>query len=134
MFWRKTLFEKVGKLDTSYKLAGDFELWTRFAEYSPLTAVDIPLAAFRRRKGGLSIGQCSRYNDEVNRVIASKLKYPNILWRLGAKITVLKQLLRLMRFRKGDILFFKTNNNQIQRKTFRGSASTQCIESLRLYR
>lgn len=134
MFWRKSLFEKVGRLDTSYKLAGDFELWTRFAEHSPLTAVDIPLAAFRRRKGGLSIGQRNRYNDEVDRVIVSKPRYPNILWRMGTKITALKQVLRLTRFRKGDILFFKTTDEQIKRKTFLGSASTQCIESLRLYK
>ena len=134
MFWKKSLFEKAGKLDISYKLAGDFELWTRFAEYAPLVAVDIPLAAFRRRSGGLSIGQQKKYNEEVMRAVASKPKYPNLFWRFFCRNSILRQILRLCRFKTGSILFFKPTGNDINIKNFKGSVSTQCIESLRLYR
>lgn len=132
MFWRKSLMDKAGSLNTSYRYAGDFELWTRFAKYSNLVAIDIPLAAFRRRNEGLSIGQRNKYNDEVNNAISSKPKYPNILWRIGHKYTIIKQLLRLLRLRKNDVIFYKTSN-KLYRSHFWGSSSTQCIESLRLY-
>lgn len=134
MFWRKSLIDKAGHLDTSYRLAGDFELWTRFAKYSRLIAVDIPLAAFRRRKGGLSIGQKEKYTNEVSRAIVTKPKYPNVLWRFLHKSTLFRQVLRLLTFRTGDILYFKTTDDSIHRKRFRGSVSSQCIESLRLYK
>lgn len=134
MFWRKSLIDKAGSLDVSYRLAGDFELWTRFAKYSSLTAVDIPLAAFRRRKAGLSIGQQEKYNTEVQRAISGKPKYPNMIWRLFHNNTMFRQLLRMLRLRKGNILYFNTKEDIIKRKHFLGSASTQCVETLRLYR
>lgn len=133
MFWRRSLLEKAGELDISYKLAGDFELWTRFAAYAPLTAVDIPLAAFRRRKGGLSIGQRNKYNLEVQRAISAKPKYPNILWRIGEKVTFIRQILRLFTFRKCNILYYTKDDDIIKIKQFIGSTSSQCLESLRLY-
>lgn len=134
MFWRKSLFEKAGRLDTSYRLAGDFELWTRFARYAPLIAVDIPLAAFRRRSTGLSIGQREKYNNEVQRAIGTKPKYPNLLWKIFGGNVFFRQVLRLIRFREGSVLYFKQTGSEIHIKTMRGSASSQCIESLRLYK
>ena len=134
MFWRRTLLDKAGALDTSYKLAGDFELWMRFAEHAELVAVDVPLAAFRRREGGLSIGQANKYQLEVERALSNRPKYPNFLWHLGSKKIILKQLLRMLRFRKGNILYYNSKDSDIQRKKFWGSASTQCLETLRLYR
>lgn len=133
MFWRRSLFETVGGLDVSYKLAGDFELWTRFAEHAALTAVDIPLAAFRRRKGGLSIGQRNKYNAEVQRAIVSKPKYPNVLWRIGEKVPIIRQFLRFFSYRKCNILYYTKDDSIIRIKQFRGSTSSQCLESLRLY-
>lgn len=134
MFWRKSLMDKAGMLDISFRLAGDFELWTRFAKYSPLTVVDVPLAAFRRRKGGLSIGQTEKYNAEVDRVLVGKPRYPNLFWKYGHKKPLFRQLLRLLRFSKGDILYYLPKNDELHRKQFLGSSSTQCIETLRMYK
>lgn len=134
MFWRKSLMDKAGWLDQTYKLAGDFELWTRFAEHAPLTPVDIPLAAFRRRKEGLSIGQRAKYNEEVTKVIANKPQYPNFLWRVGKMSPLSRQILRLLSFRKSHILCYNTKDNGFILKKFIGSVSTQCLESLRLYK
>jgi glycosyltransferase involved in cell wall biosynthesis len=51
-FWRRSLWERAGgRMDTSLKLAGDFELWARFFEHAPLHAVAAPLAGFRRHGG-----------------------------------------------------------------------------------
>ncbi len=50
MFWRKSLWDKVGGLDLNYKYAADFELWTRFAKHADLYSVTAPLAGFRKGK------------------------------------------------------------------------------------
>ena len=48
-FWRRSLWDKVGgQIDTSCKLAGDFDLWARFYKESGLVGVFTPLAGFRR--------------------------------------------------------------------------------------
>ena len=39
-FWRRSLWEKVGnRMDKTLKLAGDFELWSRFFQYAELIGV-----------------------------------------------------------------------------------------------
>ena len=70
-FWSRELWERVGGLDESLKSAFDFDLWCRFAEFSPLLEVVAPLAAFRIRPGQVS-EDMSRYTEEV-RVIKSRL-------------------------------------------------------------
>lgn len=48
-FWRRSLWEKVGgRLNTSYSLAGDYDLWIRFAEQAELYSLSLPLAGFRQ--------------------------------------------------------------------------------------
>lgn len=63
-FWKKDLWRSVGGLDEDLKLAFDFSLWTKFAEYSELVQVSMPLAAFRRRKSQLSSDE-GGYLEEV---------------------------------------------------------------------
>jgi glycosyltransferase involved in cell wall biosynthesis len=47
-FWRRSLWERAGGyLDTSYKLAADFELWARFWLHTELYGVSVPLAGIR---------------------------------------------------------------------------------------
>jgi glycosyltransferase involved in cell wall biosynthesis len=50
-FWRASLWNKVGGVDTAFKLAGDWDLWRRFAQHSPLYSVESPFAKFTRREG-----------------------------------------------------------------------------------
>ena len=133
MFWRKSLLDKAGMLDKTYKLAGDFELWTRFANHSALTFVDIPLAAFRRRKAGLSLGQKEKYINEVKRACINKKQYPNILWRLISNKRSMVNLFRMFRFRRADVLCYNYTDDLLHRKRFIGSASSHCLESLRLF-
>jgi len=48
-FWRRPLWEKAGgRIDPSYSLAGDFDLWMRFAHHAELYCVPMPLAGFRQ--------------------------------------------------------------------------------------
>jgi len=65
-FWRRSLWERAGAyLDTQYKLAADFELWTRFYQQSPLYGVDVSLAQFRVQPEQRSFAQFDAYQREA---------------------------------------------------------------------
>ncbi|AHJ14411.1 FkbM family methyltransferase [Sulfurospirillum multivorans] len=64
-FWRRELWEKAGgKVDTSLKYAGDFELWLRFFKHTRLFEVDTLIGGFRVREGQLSRLHQQEYGDE----------------------------------------------------------------------
>ncbi len=64
-FWRPRLWEKVGGLDSKFRLAGDFDLWRRFARQTDLVIIDTILGCFRFRAGQLSNDK-SKYHAEVD--------------------------------------------------------------------
>lgn len=66
-FWRKRLWDKAGGLDTSLRLAGDWDLWARFARYAPLTHAHQQLGAFYVRPGQQSANM-EAYRAEMERV------------------------------------------------------------------
>jgi glycosyltransferase involved in cell wall biosynthesis len=68
MFWRRGLWEESGGLNCDFKLAADFELWTRFARLSDLVVIAIPVGGFTRRSGGQqrSIAYQGDYEKEVD--------------------------------------------------------------------
>jgi hypothetical protein len=53
-FWRSTLWKKAGGLNANFRLAGDFDLWRRFAKLSELMVADTILGCFRVRQGQLT--------------------------------------------------------------------------------
>jgi glycosyltransferase involved in cell wall biosynthesis len=66
-FWRRSLWEKAGPLDHSYRYAADFELWTRFAQHAELYAVGTPLASFHiRGRDNRSRANLDTYYREVD--------------------------------------------------------------------
>ncbi len=71
-FWRKSLWEKAGSnINTKYKFAADFELWTRFFDYSELHSVNTILAGFRLHHDQLSVINESLYENEVKNIYYS---------------------------------------------------------------
>lgn len=47
-FFRKSLWERSGgAINTTYRLAGDFELWAHFYQYADLYGIGTPIAGFR---------------------------------------------------------------------------------------
>jgi glycosyltransferase involved in cell wall biosynthesis len=62
-FWTRSLYEKAGGIRPALRLAGDYDLWRRFAGHSELLAVDRPLASFRSRPGQLSEDLESYYEE-----------------------------------------------------------------------
>jgi hypothetical protein len=68
-FWTRELYERAGGLNRSLKLAGDFDLWRRFALFAELLAVDRPLASFRSHGRQIS-AEREKYYSEVEKVVA----------------------------------------------------------------
>ncbi len=70
-FWRRSLWERAGGyVDSSLSFAGDFELWSRFIKLSPLYAVDIPLACFRRHDNQKTSQSMDQYLEEAGRIFS----------------------------------------------------------------
>jgi hypothetical protein len=62
-FWRKRLWDRAGGEDPTFQLAGDWDLWRRFAQHAELFHLDRQLGAFHFRRGQKS-GDGARYQGE----------------------------------------------------------------------
>lgn len=133
MFWRRALYLRSGGLDCTYRSAGDFELWMRFAAHAPLVKVDRPLAAFRRRPDSLSVAGVDRYDQEVERALGTLPRFPNGLWRLVSGCKACVQLLRMTRYRRVELCRYD-RHQQLQRKTTWSSTSNHTLCSLLFHR
>lgn len=72
-FWRRSLWEKAGgKLDDSWGMAGDFELWMRFYEHTDLYGVDHPLGVFRHHSEQKTSKYLNKYISEAETLLMSK--------------------------------------------------------------
>jgi hypothetical protein len=50
-FWRRSLWQRAGGLDPRFNLAGDYDLWMRFAREAEVYSAPVPLAGFRQHAG-----------------------------------------------------------------------------------
>ncbi|GAB4395588.1 MAG: glycosyltransferase family 2 protein [Microscillaceae bacterium] len=51
--WRRSLWEKAGAcMDTQFKYAGDYELWSRFFRFASPYSADVLFGGFRMRRNG----------------------------------------------------------------------------------
>ena len=64
-FWRADLYRRSGGLDTRFKLAGDYDLWRRFARHAELVSVSSVLGSFSYHGQNRSITQRGAYAQEV---------------------------------------------------------------------
>lgn len=73
-FWRRRLWEKVGgRLDTSYTLAADTELWIRYFREDRLYVLDALLGGFRQQDNNRSTNNISKYHEEARGAISREL-------------------------------------------------------------
>lgn len=71
--WRRSIWEKIGgSLDTSLRLAGDFDLWLRFINVAPQYVANTLIGTYRIRDGQLS-QMMDKYMQEVQKSIAKNL-------------------------------------------------------------
>ncbi len=88
VFWRRDLWEEAGGLAADWRLAGDYDLWVRFARFAPLVAVDAEVSCFRKRPGQLS-GNAAAYQDEVLRrgpVRGGRAHFRRWLYRIYSRL------------------------------------------------
>jgi glycosyltransferase involved in cell wall biosynthesis len=62
-FWRPSLWKTAGGLNRRYRLAGDFDLWRRFATHAELVICNTILGCFRFRQGQLSSDMTAYYRE-----------------------------------------------------------------------
>lgn len=71
-FWRRSLWERAGgKLDESYSLAADFDLWARFWNLTRLRLTNIPLSIVRLHAERRSSLAYDSYREEALRSLHS---------------------------------------------------------------
>ena len=129
MFWRSSLYKDAGGLNSSYRYAGDFELWTRFAQHSALARIKTPLAAFRIRRTSLSKSS-NKFDEEVARIIENKKQYPSFWWRAFERVQIIIQLMRMMRYSKVVLFEYNKNSHSLVRHNTKLSASNHTLWSL----
>ena len=72
VFWQSALWKKVPKFDPALRLAGDYYLWNKFSEHTPLVSLNIQISCFRRVEGQLS-SDMVKYRNEMNMICPSSL-------------------------------------------------------------
>lgn len=70
-FWRRELWERAGaKLDASYGLMIDSELWSRFFEHADLWHLDAVLGGYRWHGENRAVQEHDRASEETRRAFA----------------------------------------------------------------
>lgn len=98
-FWKRVLWERAGeRVNSTLKLAGDYELWMRFAHYAPLVTINAALAGFRVLKKQASEDK-DRYYKEIdsllpacNKKLLQQLKWHNYFKSNGLLNRILKSI------------------------------------------
>jgi glycosyltransferase involved in cell wall biosynthesis len=76
-FWRRSLWEKAGaRVDISLRVAGDYELWSRFFEHAELIGLAVPLGIFRYQRDSFSSREFDAYLDVCRRVLVKYAHKP----------------------------------------------------------
>jgi glycosyltransferase involved in cell wall biosynthesis len=89
-FWRSWLWERTGGADVRFRLAGDFDLWRRFAEHADLVVVDTMLGSNRRR-AGQATEDISSYHAEIDALLpGNAVAQQAIAARLGGRLAYRK--------------------------------------------
>lgn len=68
VFWRRSLWVKVGGCDKNYLAAGDFVLWKKFSEHAKLYYHDFIFCAFRKHENQIT-SSSNVYKNEVESCI-----------------------------------------------------------------
>jgi glycosyltransferase involved in cell wall biosynthesis len=94
-FWRRSLWESAGgRVDASWRLAGDFELWARFFAHARLYSVMAPLGAFRGHRAQQTAGAMDAYLDEAYAILSThggrlRGRFASLLRRVGDRLPLL---------------------------------------------
>jgi glycosyltransferase involved in cell wall biosynthesis len=89
-FWRRRLWERAGGfISTNYRLAADFELWTRFAQCSTIWNVEAPLGCFRHQQGQKS-EDAALYENECREIVSRVRNTPQFVFSIFGRLMLQK--------------------------------------------
>lgn len=94
-FWTRELYEAVGGLDTSYRYAGDYHLWRKFATKTNLYSLNSVLAGFRIHDGQKS-SDVDSYLHETGELTPTRC--------MAARLKIFKVVSRVMEYRNQRLL------------------------------
>lgn len=130
MFWRKSLYYKVGGLNVNLRYAGDFELWTRFAQITDLVSIDVPLAMFMQRDDSLSIGGNDKYEDEIKNILKKRgFKYGCVF----SKYKILVVLNRIFKRAKTPVIYYSIMKSELIYKKIKRSSAYYSLMNVLLF-
>lgn len=132
MFYKKSIWDKVNGLNLDYKLAGDFDLWTRFAKEASLVSVNMPFSAFRIDPESRSKKQIIIYENEVSEIVY-KLGNKNKTIRFISRSGILNKIIRLLIWKKQEVIFYSITRSQWCFKIVYRPISTINFSTLILY-
>lgn len=76
-FWRPSLWERVGGLNATYRYAGDYDVWIRFARHAKLYSLNKHVSHFRKHPYQLS-KSIEKYKAEQQRISPRSLRYTRL--------------------------------------------------------
>ncbi|MBW4669548.1 MAG: glycosyltransferase [Cyanomargarita calcarea GSE-NOS-MK-12-04C] len=115
-FWRQSLWQKAGGIRTEYRLAGDFDLWSRFFCHAELYSTPSPLAGFRRQSGSRNSLNHRIYITEAEKSLNEMRELLNWSPSNARKIASLFQFNRIPKIRSWTKSMYAYQSKQIVRK------------------
>ncbi len=109
VFWRSELWQKSGGPNARFKLAGDYFLWAKFAEFFPLWSANAAVSGFRKRKGQMSENM-SGYRNEQEKIILQGKNVPEIKIKLFFRFKSVSPSFIEPIFKKAYRLLFPSRN------------------------
>ena len=75
-FWKRSLWDRAGsKIDETYELAGDLELWCRFFRYAPVYRTDAMLGGYRYHGDQRAQLFMAQYIDQAGKILEQERMY-----------------------------------------------------------
>jgi glycosyltransferase involved in cell wall biosynthesis len=111
-FWSRRLWKQAGeKLNVEFRLAGDFDLWRRFARYADLYRVPTVLAGFRRHNKQQTARLLHEYYAEIDRSLKNQ---PGAWGRRILRSKIISRIVRyvLLTLKAGLIIEYDHVSNQ----------------------
>ncbi len=65
-YWRRSLYDAVGGIDSSLRFAADYDLFLRMSQRGDCRYIPVVFSAFRRHRGQTSIANFDGYESERN--------------------------------------------------------------------
>lgn len=100
-FWRKSLWEKAGGINSDLQFAGDHDLWMRFSKHNHLYVIPTILGGFRKHQTQKS-NDMEKYYKECD--VIKNIKFKKFWKIMRAPITLLRILIPLYKNRKKEVL------------------------------